>query len=378
MKLIEKTRPDRDHRKSSRSGGPVGAGDADSGRGVRVVVGVSLGRLNRVLGSQTSTLGLVLLIALAWTGFTTIGGSGFLGSFNLYSIGQLAARDAVLGMAQAILIVVARMNLAVGGIGAVCTSLLGYLLVVAGAPLWLALVLVCVMGALAGLLMGFAELSTGLSSFIVTLAFLSIYDGGALLATGGHQFQITSPALTKLGNGTLLSPAICPLVAVAILCAVLCWLLFFRNSLGWKMLAVGANERAARASGVNVAGVVLAAYALSGVLSGVASIMNASYELNVNAGFGADWLLPSFIAAVLGGVSLIGGEISVAGILLAAVFYDSLQSGLTIINVPSYWIELPQGLVLLGALMLDQVRRRRARTLELTPPAEPGTMAHPS
>jgi ribose transport system permease protein len=116
---------------------------------------------------------------------------------------------------------------------------------------------------------------------------------------------------------------------------------------------------------------VLAAYGLSGLLCAIAAIMNASYELNVNAGFGSDWLLPSFIAAVLGGVALTGGEVSVVGILLAALFYDSLQSGLTIINVPSYWIELPQGCVLLAAVLLDQLRRRRARPRERLPPAEP-------
>jgi ribose transport system permease protein len=309
------------------------------------VASFKLSALGFVFRNQTSAFGLILLIALTWTAFT-IAGSGFLGSFNLYSIGQLAARDAVLGMAQAMLIAGARMNLAVGGIGAVCTSLLGYLLVSAGAPLWLAVPLVCGAGVLAALLMGFAELMT-------------VYTGGALLVTGGQQFQITSPTLSSLGNGTLLSPAICPLVGLAVVCGVLCWLLFFRNSLGWKLLAVGANERAARVSGVNVPHIVLAAYALSGLLCAVAAIMNASFELNVNAGFGSDWLLPSFIAAVLGGVALTGGEVSVAGILLAALFYDSLQSGLTIINVPSYWIELPQGLVLLVAVLLDQTRRRR-------------------
>lgn len=338
------------------------------------IVGRRLGKLGFAFGSQTSAFGLLLLITLTWTAFT-IAGSGFLGSFNMFSVGQLAARDAVLGMAQAMLLVAARLNLAVGGIGAVCTSLLGYLLVSVGTPLWLALLLVCLIGVLAALLMGFAELISGLSSFVVTLAFLSVYTGGALLATGGHQFQITSPALTWLGNGTLLSPAICPLVGVAVVCGALCWLLFFRNSLGWKMLAVGANERSARVSGVNVPRVVLAAYALSGLLCAVASIMNASYELNVNAGFGSDWLLPSFIAAVLGGVALTGGEVSVAGILLAAVFYDSLQSGLTIINVPSYWIELPQGLVLLVAVLLDQTRRRRARLRERAPAPEPEAAA---
>ncbi|HTI00604.1 MAG TPA: ABC transporter permease [Acidisoma sp.] len=321
------------------------------------VAGFRFGRYGALFGHQASAFGLVLLIALTWTAFA-IAGSGFLGSFNLYSIGQLAARDAVLGMAQAMLIAAARMNLAVGGIGAVCTSLLGYLLVSAGVSLWIALPAVLAVGVLAALLMGFAELKTGLSSFVVTLAFLSIYSGGALLVTGGHQFQISSAALTALGNGTLLSPAVCPLVGLAIACGVLCWLLFARHSLGWQILSVGANERAARVSAVNVPLVVLAAYGFSGLLCGIACIMNASYELNVNAGFGADWLLPSFIAAVLGGVALTGGEISVVGILLAALFYDSLQSGLTIINVPSYWIEVPQGLVLLVAVMLDQARRR--------------------
>jgi ribose transport system permease protein len=65
----------------------------------------------------------------------------------------------------------------------------------------------------------------------------------------------------------------------------------------------------------------------------------------------------------------------VAGILLAALFYDSLQSGLTIINVPSYWIELPQGLVLLVAVLLDQTRRRRARPRERMAAAEPEAVA---
>jgi ribose transport system permease protein len=330
------------------------------------------GRLREVLGGQAGSLGLLLLIFLAWTAFS-LGGSGFLDSFNLYSVGQLAARDAVLGMAQAMLLMTGRMNLAVGGIGAVCTSLLGYLLVSAGVPLWVALPAVLGVGALAGLLMGIAELKTGLSSFVVTLAFLSIYSGGALLVTGGRQFEIVSPELTALGNGILVSDAICPLVAVAVICGALCWLLCFRNSLGWRMLAVGANERAARVSGVNVGRVVLAAYALSGLLCGVATIMNAAYELNVNAGFGSDWLLPSFITAVLGGVALTGGEVSIGGILLAAVFYDSLQSGLTIIDVPTYWIQLPQGLVLLGAVLLDELRRRRLRLTRNRPAPEPDT-----
>jgi ribose transport system permease protein len=81
----------------------------------------------------------------------------------------------------------------------------------------------------------------------------------------------------------------------------------------------------------------------------------------VNAGVGSDWLLPSFIAPVLGGVALVGGDVTLGGILLAAVFYDSLQSGLTILNVPSYWLQFAQGLVLLVAVILNQLRHARQR-----------------
>jgi ribose/xylose/arabinose/galactoside ABC-type transport system permease subunit len=207
--------------------------------------------------------------------------------------------------------------------------------------------------------MGLVELKSGLSSFIVTLAFMSAYGGAALLFSRSENFQITTPALTALGSGTFLSEAICPLVVVAMICGGIIWVIYNRTSFGWKSLAIGANERAARASGVNAGSVLLGAYALSGLLAALAAVMESSYELSVNANVGSDWLLPSFVAVVLGGVTLTGGDITIGGILLAAVFFDSLQSGLTILNVSSYWLNLAEGLVLLVAVIIDQLRRNR-------------------
>jgi ribose/xylose/arabinose/galactoside ABC-type transport system permease subunit len=251
------------------------------------------------------------------------------------------------------------MNLALGSVGAICVSLLGYMLVSARISLPLTLLAVAAAGVIASVIMGVVELKTGLSSFIVTLAFLSAYGGGALLVTRGDNFQISTAALDSLGSGTFLSAAICPLVVVALICAVVIWVIYNRTSFGWKSLAIGANERAARASGVNAARVLLGAYALSGLLAALAAVMESSYELSVNANVGSDWLLPSFVAVVLGGVTLTGGDITIAGIALAAVFFDSLQSGLTILNVSSYWLNLAEGLVLLVAVIVDQLRRNR-------------------
>jgi ribose transport system permease protein len=320
--------------------------------------------IRALVRDQGPVVGLIVLIAMTWTVFGAINGS-FVSSFNLYGIGQLAARDAVLGMAQAALVVMARMNLAVGSVGAICVSLLGSMLVTAHVALPLTLLAVAAAGVTASLVMGVFELKSGLSSFIVTLAFMSAYGGGALLLTRNTNYQITNSALSRLGSGTFLSAAICPLVVVAVICAGVIWLVYSRTSLGWKMLAIGANERAARASGVNAGRVLLGAYALSGLLCALAAVMESSYELSVNASVGQDWLLPSFVAVVLGGVTLTGGDITIGGILLAAVFYDSLQSGLTILDVSSYWLELAEGLVLLAAVIADQLRRNRRGRVRL-------------
>lgn len=90
--------------------------------------GSNRARAVALVADQGPAVGLIVLIAATWTVFGVINGS-FVSSFNLYGIGQLAARDAVLGLAQAALVVMGRMNLALGSVGAICVSLLGYLLV---------------------------------------------------------------------------------------------------------------------------------------------------------------------------------------------------------------------------------------------------------
>jgi ribose transport system permease protein len=321
-----------------------------------------------LMADKGPVVGLIVLIVATWTVFGAMN-SSFVSSFNLFGIGQLAARDAVLGMAQAALVVMARMNLAVGSVGAICVSLLGSMLVTGHIALPLTLLAVAAAGVTASVIMGIVELRSGLSSFIVTLAFMSAYGGGALLLTRNTNYQITNAALNGLGSGTFLSAAICPLVIVAVVCGGASWVVYNRTSLGWKMLAIGANERAARASGVNAGRVLLGAYALSGLLCALAAVMESSYELSVNASVGQDWLLPSFVAVVLGGVTLTGGDITIGGILLAALFFDSLQSGLTILNVSSYWLELAEGLVLLAAVVADQLRRNRRGRVRVRRPA---------
>lgn len=322
------------------------------------------GTARRAVGkwSTSPVAGLLPLIIGTWIVFAAIG-HGFLSSFNINSLTQLAAEDIVIGFAQAALLVLARMNLAVGGIGVAVVACCGFLATSTSLPLALVFVIGLIVGAAAGAVIAVAELRSGLSSFIVTLAFLSIFTGGVLLATKAVHYRIASSGLSKFGNGNLFTPYLSPLLAVAVIVGILLWLLYFRSGLGWRSLAVGANERAAAASGVDVRRVVLAGYVISGLLCAVAGIMEMSRLAEASPATGAAWLFPSFIGPVLGGVALSGGEMSIGGIFLGALFYDSISSGLVILNVSTYWLDLAQGLVLLGALLLGQLRTAGRRAV---------------
>jgi ribose transport system permease protein len=113
------------------------------------------------LGEGVNVASLLVVVAVTWTIFGIVG-SGFLTSFNIYSIGQIAARDVVLGLAQLMVLATGRLNLAIGSIGAICCSLLGYLLVDANWSLPVAIALVAILGVAAALLMAVLELVTGL------------------------------------------------------------------------------------------------------------------------------------------------------------------------------------------------------------------------
>lgn len=316
--------------------------------------------------SARRTTSLVVLTAVAWLVFT-YGGQGFLSAFNLVSLELTIAQTIVIGLAQATMIVIGRFNLAVGGTGVVVVACIGVLMNDTGWPLAVILAIAVVGGILASVVMALTELGTRLNSFVVTLAFLSIYRGGELLVTSATHYQIASPTLLQLGNGTVFSPYLSPELLVALGTALIVWLFYFRTSIGWKSRAVGANERAAAASAVAVKRVVVIGYAVSGLLCAVAAILQTAQLAEASPDTGNDWLLLSFIGPLLAGVALGGGTIYVAGVVIGSAFYGSIYSGLVVLGVSSYWLTLAQAVVLLGALVLGQAGVRLLRNAGIGP-----------
>lgn len=321
-----------------------------------------VGRLARVISAAGGgrILSLLALTVLAWLAFALLG-RGFLSSFTLYALTQAVAIGAVVGFAQAALLVLGRINLAVGGVGVVVSALVGLLDNYTNLPLLWIVVLAIGTGAVAGAIMALVEIKSGLNSFVVTLAFLSVYQGGVLLLTQAAHYQINIPQLLSIGNDPIGLPWLSPLLIIAVVAAALLWVFYFRTVPGWKSRAVGANQRAAEASGINAPRIVLLGYVVSGALSAVAAIMVTAQLADSSPTTGGDWLLLSFVGPLLAGVLLTGGTISIWGIVVGALFYGSIFSGFAVLNVPTYWLTLLQAVVLLVALVLGQAKIRRRR-----------------
>ncbi|PWJ11751.1 ABC transporter permease [Jannaschia seohaensis] len=307
----------------------------------------------------SNEFGLIVLIVLFTIIFASISPM-FLSNFSLYAMGRTAAVNIMIGFSMMVVIVTGGLNLGVGAIG-VCGAMFGGWLMQAAGLHWLpACFGALIVGALLGATNGVMIVKSGLHSFIITLATMSVMFGAMIFLTQAESFREISPAFSTLGRMKILA-VLSPMLLTAIVIGVLLWLAFKFTTVGREILAAGANARAAELSGIRVGRMITYAHALSGVLAVVAGLMLVSRTgaaIPSMAGqLGQDWLLPAFLGPVLGGNLLTGGRISVLGTFLGAFLVTMLTTGLLLMQVGAFWVQTYLGLLLLIAVLLDLARR---------------------
>jgi ribose transport system permease protein len=307
----------------------------------------------------TNEFGLVVLVV----GFIALFAAmspAFLSPFSLFALGRTASINIMIGFSMMVVIVTGGLNLAVGAIGACTAMTFGWLVEVVGMPWPLALAGALGMGALLGAANGQIVVRTGLHSFIVTLATMSIAFGVMIFLTRAESYRAIPPEITALGK-LKIGGVVSPLVIVTLVTAVLLWLLYRRTALGREMLAAGASAEAAELSGIRVGRVTTLCHALSGLLAGLAAMMvvarNGAAIPSMAGQLGQDWLLPAFLGPVLGGTLLTGGRVAVAGTFLGALLVTILTTGLLLLQVGEFWVQSFLGLLLLAAVLMDMARR---------------------
>ncbi|MEP3277192.1 MAG: ABC transporter permease [Stappiaceae bacterium] len=307
----------------------------------------------------SNEFGLIVLIVVFAIIFSTVSPM-FLSKFSLYALGRTAAVNIVIGFSMMIVIVTGGLNLAVGAIG-VCAAMAGGWLMQAVGLHWIpALFGGLAIGGLLGAINGVVIVRSGLHSFVITLATMSIMFGIMIFLTQAESYREISPAFTAFGRMKLWG-VVPPMLLVTIGIGILLWVLFAYGSLGRQILAAGASPSAAELSGIHVDRMIVWCHALSGILAGVAGFMLVSRTgaaIPSMAGqLGQDWLLPAFLAPVLGGTLLTGGRVSVLGTLLGGFLVTMLTSGLLLMQVGAFWMQTYLGLLLLLAVLLDLARR---------------------
>jgi ribose/xylose/arabinose/galactoside ABC-type transport system permease subunit len=210
-------------------------------------------------------------------------------------------------------------------------------------------------GLLAGLLMGafngFIITKSKIAPFIVTLGTMTIGRGLALILSKGRPISNLSESFNFIGGGNILGIPF-PII-VLILVFIICSVILKKTLLGRYIYAVGGNEQASRASGINVNQVKMAVYSIAGLLAGLAGIVLTSRITTGQPNAGAGFELDAIAAAVIGGTSTSGGTGTMTGTLIGVLLIGVINNGLDLLNVTSYYQQVVMGIIIIGAVVLD-------------------------
>lgn len=318
---------------------------------VNMRAGFALRRL--ILSTE---FGLVLLIAIIFGAFA-VAYPQFVSPFSLFTIGRQIGIDTMIGLAMMCVIVTGGLDLSVGAIGVCAAMTFGFLAQACAFPLGIAVPLAVLSGALLGFINGVTIVLFGVHSFIITLANMSIFFGVMIFLTKGASFNELPAEVLAFGTmklGHLISPL---LIVALVMCTGLAF--FYRfTSTGRRMLATGASPRAAQLSGSHTGRITVACHSLTGALAAIAGLMltarTGAAVPSMAGQLGQDWLLPAFLATVLGGTRLAGGRAAAFGTLLGATLVNILSSGLLLMQAGAFWTQALLGIMLLAAVLANR------------------------
>lgn len=343
------------------AGGAPQPDDVRSGRGQRAR------RVLPLLGSLQGYIGLVLIVGI---GIWTQGGR-FANVDNITNaIGYFAPRG-ILAVGMTLVIIAAGIDLSVGSLLAVGSTAAAWLLTDANWPVVAIVPMSMLIGAVFGLANGAGTGLLRIQSFVMTLAMMTIARGivrefsnntsigtlvigpGGELAPGSAQFQKLGTPGARLFSGDVPLVGYFPVLALIVVVIVF-QLLLTRTVFGRHVYAVGGNPTAARLSGVNVTGVTIAVFTLSGMLAGLAGPISAAYNASADPQAGLGYELDAIAAVVIGGASLAGGRGSVLGTFIGALILTLLDNVLGLNSVSANWQLIVKGLIVIIAVVIQR------------------------
>ena len=227
-------------------------------------------------------------------------------------------------------------------------------------PLIVAVLAACLAGAFVGFINGTLVAKTRIPPFIATLGTFTAIRGAALLYTGGRPISDLTDQYNFIGQGDVFGLPV-PIIILVIM-ALITHFLYGHTKFGKYIYAIGGNEQAARVSGINTSRYKMLIYVYAGFLAAIAGLVVSSRIGSGQPGLGVGYELDAIAAAVIGGTSLSAGGIgTVAGTIVGALIIGVLNNILDLTNVSAYWQQIIKGCIIVGAVVLDQLKHRGSK-----------------
>ena len=275
---------------------------------------------------------------------------------NIVNVLRQFSLIAILAIGQALIIITGGIDLSVGSLVGF-TACFGAWIGKSGASPLVMLVAILGIGAIAGFINGSLVTRVGIAPFIATLGMMSIARGFSLLMTMGVPIHVNKTWISVFGGGYI---GIVPVSVIVMLLIVVSGYIFAKNTvLGRNIYAIGNSEKAAKLSGIRVERVKVMVFTITGMLAGVCGLILVGQLEGADAFYGNGYELDVIAAAVIGGISLSGGEGNLIGIIVGAALMGVLKNAFVLLAVPGYWQTVAIGVVIIGAVSLDSLRRKR-------------------
>jgi ribose transport system permease protein len=293
---------------------------------------------------------------------------------NLLNVLDQSVRIGVVAVGMTAIIITGGIDLSVGSIAALAPFLAASYMASHGGPhanplalALLGLLITAGVGGICGAVSGLTITKAFLPPFIATLGMMSVVRGLAYILSKGTginegmppAYLITGQSLISIRTGTA-TANLTWAVLLMVVVFVAGHLILSRTSVGRAIYAIGGNEQAARLSGLNVDSIKLGVYVVGGALAALSGLVETASVGVAAPQAGSDLELDAIAAVVIGGTSLSGGRGNLAGTFAGVLLMRLIRNGLNLVNVDSNWQRVAIGTIIMAAVALDEIQKRRA------------------
>lgn len=312
--------------------------------------------IRNTIGTQNLSLLIALLLLIAI--FGAIRPDAFFLGRTLTNIVLGVSILGVLAIAQTMVIVSGGLDISVGSTTGLCTLVAALAIETTGSP-WLAVIAALVAGGIAGCANGLIITLGRVNPVITTLGTMAAFRGLALIISNGRSIAILNDDFRWLGSGFV---GFLPMPVFLMLIVAALFFCFMRFTImGRNVYAMGGNPVVARLAGISLTRYRIAIYTVSGVAAGLAGVILAARTGSGQPVSGSEGLeLEAITAAILGGCALAGGKGTIFGAVLAVLILGVLKTGMLLIGLQSFYQDVAKGALLVGAVMIQELRFRRS------------------